>query len=187
MTTEGTTSSAKSTASPDDAEQRRKKPARRGDINKCPVCAVAIDPEAYHCAKCRNYFCYHCRARLLGSDTQVHCLNRDCDYYGKLICSGCDSPHDKEEPPSVYAEPVDGYWPLWLLISLVAGVVTWFYSSFAVGALVAAGLYVAVGYGLQRAGLNIFGAERRVSQQRSSSFRTCICCQQTVKEVAPGR
>ena len=43
-------------------------PPRRGDIHKCPVCGSGIDAEAYFCAKCKNYFCFHCRARLLPAD-----------------------------------------------------------------------------------------------------------------------
>lgn len=191
MTTIASSTLPEVTAAPataaDEIETPAKKLVRRGDVTKCPVCGVGIDPGAYHCAKCRNYFCYHCRARLLSTDTQVRCLNQECDYYAKLICGVCDLPRDKEEAPSVYAEPEDGYWPLWLAISLAVGAVTWYYSSFILGALIALALHFGGGYGLQRAGLNIFGRERRVTYPRTSSFRTCICCQQTVKEVVPGR
>ena len=88
--------------------------ARRGDVAKCPVCGTGVDPESYHGSQCRNYFCFHCRARLLDAGAQLQCLNQSCDYYAKLICGVCDPAKEKEEPPSIYAEPEDGYWPLWL-------------------------------------------------------------------------
>ena len=37
-----------------------------------------------------QYFCFHCRARLLPPDTQLQCVNQQCDYYGKLVCDVCD-------------------------------------------------------------------------------------------------
>ena len=86
---------------------------RRGDVQKCPVCGSHIDPAAYHCPTCRSYFCFHCRARLLEPDTQLQCVNQDCDYYSKLICSVCDPCKETEEPPTVYAEPRG-----WLLAGL---------------------------------------------------------------------
>ena len=94
---------------------------RRGNVAKCPICGSQVDPEAYHCPACHNYYCYHCRARLLASDTQLQCANQSCDYYGKLVCSVCDPQGEKEEPPAVYEEPEDGYWPLWLIVSLIIG------------------------------------------------------------------
>jgi hypothetical protein len=156
---------------------------RRGDVNKCPVCGSQIDPSAYHCPTCHCYFCYHCRARLLGPDTQLQCIHQDCDYYSKLICSVCDPSQETEEPPSVYAEPQDGYWPAWLVLSVVAGAVTLYFTSFLVAAGTAIAIYAAGGYFLHRAGINIFGRERKVEYQRRSSYHTCIRCQQRVKEV----
>jgi len=161
--------------------------ARRGDVTKCPICGSSIDPDAYHCAQCRNYFCFHCRARLLPSDTQEECVNLACGYYGKLVCGICDPPHDKEEAPMVYAEPIDGYWPLWLLIALVAGAVVWYLTTWWIGILLAILLYGLGGYQLQKSGINIFGKESLVTQPRSSSYRTCIQCQQPVKEIQVAR
>jgi hypothetical protein len=157
--------------------------ARRGDVTKCPICGSPADPDAYHCAKCRNYFCFHCRARILPSDVQAECVNSDCAYYGKLVCGLCETPHVKEEAPLVYAEPLDGYWPLWLLATLVAGVVTWYVTTWWIGILLTVLMYAVGGYQLQRAGLNIFGSESLVTRPRSSSYRTCIRCQQPVKEI----
>ena len=156
---------------------------RRGDVQKCPVCGSHIDPAAYHCPTCRSYFCFHCRARLLEPDTQLQCVNQDCDYYSKLICGVCDPCKETEEPPTVYAEPQDGYWPAWLVLTFMAGAVTWYFTSFLVAAGIAIAIYAAGGFSLHRAGINIFGRERKVEYQRRSSYHTCINCKQRVKEV----
>jgi hypothetical protein len=158
---------------------------RRGDVSKCPICGSAVDAEAFHCAQCHNYFCFHCRARLLKSDTQLSCGNQKCDYYAKLVCSACDPPNLKEEPPSVFVEPLDGYWPVWLIVSLIAFGVTWYNTSFYPAAAVAIALFLIGGYLVHRAGINIFGGERRVTHDVTSTHYQCICCQQSAREV-PG-
>lgn len=112
------------------SEPQPKAAERRGDINKCPVCGSHIDSEAYYCAKCRNYFCFHCRARVLPSDPQLQCTNADCAYYGKLICEACHPHNERDEDPSVYAEQEDGYWPAWLVLVTLASAVVWYYASF---------------------------------------------------------
>jgi hypothetical protein len=159
-------------------------PPRRGDIHKCPVCGSSIDAEAYCCAKCRNYFCFHCRARLLPSDEQLQCTNQRCDYYGKLVCESCDPRNEKEVSPSVYAEPEDGYWPAWLVLVVLGAAVIWYGTSsfpwaIAIGIIAFAG----GGYCLQRAGVNLFGQVRTVEHQRKSNFHACIRCQQPVKQL----
>jgi hypothetical protein len=159
--------------------------ARRGDVCKCPICGSSVDQGAYHCAACRNYFCFHCRARLLPSDAQVECVNQDCGYYGKLVCGLCDSPHDKKEAPLIYAEPVDGYWPLWLGIALFVGLIIWYFTVWWFGFFLAISVFVAGGLWLQKKGFNIFGTEAMVTHERSSSYRTCIRCQQPTKEIKP--
>jgi hypothetical protein len=156
---------------------------RRGDLQKCPVCGSQVDPDAYHCPHCRNYYCFHCRARLLASDQQFQCVNQDCDYYGRLLCSVCDPQVEKDEPPAVYAEPEDGCWPFLLITSFVVGALTWLLSSFLAALLISLGGFAGAAYALHRAGVNVFGREREVTQTRSSAFRTCICCEQPVKEL----
>lgn len=156
---------------------------RLGDVGKCPVCGSAVDPEAYYCPTCSNYFCFHCRARLLPADTQVQCVNQDCTYYAKLVCEACSSRQEKEELPAVYAEPEDGYWPGWLVLVLVFAAVIWYFSYFWVAALVAIVGYLLGGYLLQWMGINVFGRERKVEYQRKSSFHNCIRCGQPVKEL----
>jgi len=158
---------------------------RRGDISKCPICGSAIDAGAFHCAQCHNYFCFHCRARLLKSDTQLECRNQSCDYYAKLICSTCDPPCTKDEAPSVFVEPLDGYWPLWLIVALIVLGVTWYYTSFLSALLAAIAVFAIGGFLIHRAGVNIFGGERRVTEDVTSTYYVCMCCQQAVREV-PG-
>ncbi len=157
--------------------------ARRGDVGKCPICGSSVDHDAYHCATCRNYFCFHCRARLLPSDTQLECVNQGCGYYGKLACAICDCEHNKPEAPLVYAEPVDGYWPFWLVISIIVGMLVWSLTLWWFGVFFGILLFTAGGYGLQKKGFNIFGSESIVTHERTSCYRTCIRCQQPAKEI----
>jgi hypothetical protein len=157
---------------------------RRGDVEKCPVCGSHVDAEAYHCPTCRNYFCYHCRARLLLSEKHLQCASQSCAYYGKLMCSVCDQLEEKEEPPSVYAEPEDGYWPVWLILTLITAGLIWYWFSFPAGLVVAVVFFGVGGYLLQRLGVNIFGSKRMVEQQRRSTHYNCISCGLPAKEVA---
>jgi hypothetical protein len=94
-------------------------------------------------------------------------------------------PSIRQDPPSEFVEPLDGYWPLWLLASLIAGGVTWYYSSFFTGGLTALGLFVIGGILIHLAGVNIFGGERRLIEDRSTTYYSCLRCKQPVKET-PG-
>jgi hypothetical protein len=160
---------------------------RRGDVQKCPICGSQVDPDAYYCPKCRNYFCFHCRARLLAADKQYQCANKACDYYGKLLCGVCDQETLKEEPPAVYLEPEDGYWPLIAIASFALAVLTWIASSFSAGLIIGITLFAGGAYALHRAGINVFGREREIAQPRSSAYYTCICCQHPAREIRERR
>ena len=120
-----------------------------------------MDPDAYYCPKCRNYYCFHCRARLLASDKQYQCGNKACDYYGKLLCGVCDSEVRKEEPTAVYLEPEDGYWPLLMIASFILAVLTWLASSFSVGLFFGIAAFAGGAYALHRAGINVFGRKMK--------------------------
>jgi hypothetical protein len=160
---------------------------RRGDVSKCPICGSSVDPEAFHCPHCHNYFCFHCRARLLPSDVQLQCRDQNCDYYAKPLCNVCDPPIVQEEAPSVFVEPLDGYWPIWLIVSLIVGGLSWYYywAQWLPSALTALGVFVLGGNFIHNLGLNIFGGRREIVEQRTSTYHTCIRCHQRVKEV-PG-
>lgn len=145
---------------------------------------MRVDPEAFHCPTCRSDFCFHCRAPVLLSDVRLQCINLDCGYYGKLVCEVCDPPREKEEPPVIYREPEDGYWPAWLIISMLAGGYAGHRWSWPGGLAVAAGLFLVAGWGIHAAGLNIFGRVREVEQRRRSVFHSCLCCNRPVKEVS---
>lgn len=157
--------------------------ARRGDLQKCPVCGMPVDPDAYHCPHCHNYYCFNCRARLLRADRQCQCTNKDCAYYGKLVCGVCDPEVRKDEAPGVYLEPEDGYWPLLFVSSLVVAILTWIASSFLPALLVGFVAFTGVAYALRRIDVNVFGKVHEVSQPRTSAYHTCICCQQPAKEI----
>lgn len=161
---------------------KKPKIERRGDVGLCPVCGSEINPQAYHCAVCSNSFCYQCRARLLPSDKQLECVNQDCEYYGKLVCSLCDTPEELSHV-AVYIEPEDGYWPVLLVLVLVLSAFVWAWSSLGWATLFAIVFYVVVGLLLHRLGVNIFGRERRVEHQRKSLEYHCLCCRQPVKEL----
>jgi hypothetical protein len=167
----------------DVGETSSTKVKRRGDVEKCPVCGSRVDAEAYHCPSCRNYFCYHCRARVLPTDILLQCVNQACDYYGKLVCGVCDVAHEKEEAPVSYAEPEDGYWPAWLVLCIIAAALAWYFHSFNAAAAVAIAGFVTGGYLLQRAGINIFGWERKLEHQRMSKYHNCIHCQVPANEL----
>ncbi len=157
--------------------------ARIGGREKCPICGTQIDPEAYHCPACHNYYCFHCRARLLGPDVHLQCFNQQCEYYGKLVCNLCDAAAEKEEPPMIYAEARDGFWPALLLLIILVSPLVWYYTTFliAMGSAIAA--FVVGGYALQLLGLNIFGREENVELARKSTYYTCLGCHQPVREL----
>ncbi len=157
---------------------------RRGDVEKCPVCGSHVDAEAYHCPSCRNYFCFHCRSRLVPPDTQLQCVNQQCDYYGKLICDVCDREHERDEEPTVYAEPEDGYWPGWLLLALITFGCVWYFSSLVVARIVGGRGFLAWWRTASHCGREYFWQRknRRASaQEHLPSLH--LCCGEIVKEI----
>ena len=62
---------------------------RKGDVEECPACGWGLAASAYHCPKCRIYFCYKCRCRVGKTDAQFECADQSCDCYGKLVCNAC--------------------------------------------------------------------------------------------------
>jgi hypothetical protein len=75
-----------------------------------------------------------------------------------------------------------------LVIALIVGALSWYVSSYLIVAIaVFLATYLGGGYGLQRVGFNIFGMTKSVIQRRRSSYYTCICCHQPVKEIVSNR
>ena len=66
---------------------------------------------------------------------------------------------------------------------LVLGAMVWLYSSFLVAAVIVIAVYAAGGFALHRAGVNMFGRQRKVEHRRRSTYHTCIKCEQLVKEL----
>jgi hypothetical protein len=99
------------------------------------------------------------------------------------MCGVCDKLAEKDEPPAVYAEPEDGYWPGWLLAVLVVSAFVWYFTSLLIAIGMAIAAFAGGGYWLQRRGVNIFGREITVEHQRKSTYHTCMHCEQAVKEL----
>ena len=169
----------------DDSRSSARSPQRLGDVEKCPICGSRVDSEAYHCPTCRNSFCFHCRAHVLPGEVQYKCTNQQCGYYGKLLCDVCEEQVEREDPPAVYLEPQEGYWPLLLIATVLAAAFIWDWTTFRWAVFFVLVGFPVIGILLHRWGFNVFGRERRVEHRRTSRFRHCRCCQQQVKEL-PG-
>lgn len=157
---------------------------RRGELDVCPVCGTDVHPQAYFCSRCSNYFCFVCRSRMGASDVALQCVNRECEYFGKHVCSQCDPARTVAEKPFHYKEPTDGYWPVWLLAcSLISIYIVWC-STWLAGGLAFVSLYAGLGYLMQSVGLNIFGKERSVELPRSSTTYSCVRCSQPAKVIS---
>ena len=167
------------------ASETSNMPKRLGTIDKCPICGSGVDAEAYHCPTCHNSYCFHCRARVLPSDTQYQCTNQACSYYGKLLCKVCEELVEQDEPPAVYMEPEEGYWPILLVAMMLAAGLVWHWTSFSWAALFVLVGFPVTSWVLNGLGLSIFRRERRVEHHRKSRFYLCLCCRQAVKET-PG-
>ncbi len=156
---------------------------RSGNVEKCPCCGSAVDPESYFCTACRNYFCYHCRARVLPAEETYQCVNMDCSYHGKMICGRCDPKQESEEPPVIYTEPEDGFWPLLLPVSLIGGAIAWWKAPINFwGALIVAAVVFALLSGLViKLGGSVFGRTNQLEQKRTRIFHTCLQCRQEVR------
>ena len=91
-------------------EGRERQYRRIGQTAKCPACGVSMDPEAYRCPKCRIYFCFKCRRRVQPRDAQYQCMNQQCKYYGKLLCSVCvvEVPRMGEQTRAIRVRAFDG-------------------------------------------------------------------------------
>lgn len=157
---------------------------RRGELDVCPICGSGVHPQAYFCSRCSNYFCFVCRSRVAPTDVSLQCVNRDCDYFGKLVCSQCDPSKTVSEKPFMYKEPMDGYWPAWLLACVLVAIYMVWRTTWIAGVLTLISLYAGLGFLLQSVGFNIFGKERSVELPRSSTTHTCVRCSQPAKPVS---
>lgn len=158
---------------------------RLGNVQKCPACGSAVDSEACLCPKCKTDFCFHCRARMGKDDEQYQCLNLACSYHGKLVCGQCDPQKTLDEPPAVYIEQQDGWWPLLVPVLLVSWLVVWLlYLPLGLAFLYCLAGTLALGLLLRLSGINIFGRKHTVMQPRQSVHHTCLQCQQVVKRIS---
>lgn len=114
----------------------------------------------------------------------MQCANRDCEYFGKMVCSHCDLSQITEEKPFLYKEPTDGYWPAWLLLCSILSIYIAWQSTFLAGGLAFLALYPGLGYLMHAAGLNLFGKERSVELPRSTKAYSCVRCAQPAKLIS---
>ena len=154
---------------------------RLGDTKKCPACGSEVDPGAYHCPRCRNYFCYQCRARVLPTDPQFQCVNQECDYHGKLVCETCDKESTKEEEPTIYFDRVGGWWPTLATCAVFLFIVALFYTHFWVALMLAIGAFMGVGLMLHRAGVAVLDTTKKIVESRHSIQHSCVRCSKPVK------
>jgi hypothetical protein len=171
------------TSSPSN-EKQTDRSERRGELDICPICGSGVHPQAYFCSRCSNYFCFVCRTRVAPSDVSLQCVNRECDYFGKLVCSHCNPSQTVSEKPFVYKEPSDGYWPAWLLACVLIAIYVVWRSTWIAGGLAFVSLYAGLGYVLNSVGFNIFGKERNVELPRQSTTYACVRCSQPAKPVS---
>jgi hypothetical protein len=99
------------------------------------------------------------------------------------VCDVCDGRLEKEEAPSVYREPEDGYWPGLLVLAVLALPVLWYYWTFQYALIASVMTFVLVGGLLHAIGVNIFGRQRVVEHPRTSAYHTCIQCGEAVKNT----
>ena len=173
-----------STGSPNKMETSTRELKRRGNVEKCPVCGSQVDSEAYCCPTCRSFFCYHCRARVVETDPQFQCINQACDYYGRLVCGVCDPRHERQEPPSIYLEPEDGFWPLLFILGLLGALLAWFrwWLTWPWLLLFGAAVFCCGAVVVRLFGRSVFGRHIKVEQQRITPYHTCLECGEEVRE-----
>jgi hypothetical protein len=97
----------------------------------------------------------------------------------------CDLRQEREEAPSVYLEPEDGFWPLLLVLALVSGPVGWIgwrLNSFGVVLT----MLTVFGTGALLVRLfkrRVFGRSIRIEQQRLTPYHICVSCGEEVREL----
>ena len=121
------------TTAVDDGEPQQEEESqelhRRGDVEKCPVCGSHVDSRPIIVRLVETISAFTVALDSVPPDTQLQCVNQQCDYYGKLVCDVCDVEHERDEEPSVYPEPEDGYWPGLLLLALLSFGPLWYFYS----------------------------------------------------------
>lgn len=189
---------------PDTHEQRRV-----GDVTKCPACGTRMDADAYRCPNCRIYFCFKCRRRVDSRDDQYQCVNQQCSYYGKLLCSGCivDAPRIGEVSRNVLVASArrtrawysfdDPLYPSWAFVfcfvaSIIVGPgsamgfvplgLAWVFPVALGGAVVFAWFWYAAEHGL---GVKYEPEQYEVVHEATELGRTrsCIACKQVVQNL----
>jgi hypothetical protein len=161
---------------------------RLGPQEKCPACGWRLDPGAYRCPKCRIYFCFKCRRRVIERDAQYQCLNQQCLYYGKLLCEVCTESVPEYEDRQVphYSSGQSGVWRIFSIAAGVVGVIVWIVSGeFAIGLLCAVAGLVGGAVFASKNGWAWFdkpGSTNYTTERyQTGDHKACIACKQPVE------
>lgn len=175
-------------------DDRREHAYRRiGDTTECPACGWAISPNAYHCPKCRVYYCFKCRARVGPHESQFQCADQTCPQYGKLLCSACTvmvpvfqdvtrvvTPESKEYPGCPWG-------CLAMCLPPPVGIWLWVQHWIEIGAAGVVGTFVLVAVILHQTGATWFTKEQTIpavtatTNECVAEHRCCIQCRHPVK------
>ena len=143
---------------------------RVGALEKCPACGVSVDPGAYRCPRCLIYFCFKCRRRVQKGDDQFQCLNQQCDYHGKLLCSNCITVTVTESPSYDHL----GCFAFLLFCAIFIGVFAASNLGAFIGALTGVGLFILVYF--------LFAVKWAFFKE-TTRHRCCIGCNRPVENL----
>ena len=149
---------------------------RRGNKQKCPACGWNLDGDAYRCPKCRIYFCYKCRARVVERDAQYQCMNQQCDCYGKLLCSACVKPIEEKD-----ILPKDNATIVTLIAGGFVGLIT-LPAGPIVSAIAATATVTGTSFLARKFGFNVWLTKDKEERVISAPL-CCIACKKPVKHL----
>jgi hypothetical protein len=149
---------------------------------KCPACGWPMDANAYRCGKCRIYICFRCRRQIFKHEGEYRCSNRQCWYYGKLLCKDCTELVPEYETVTT-RKIVVGCWEGIAAVAATLGMAVWGLSSSFLAGLITLGFALVVGCICASAtGWAILSGTKNIPHQRQiGTQRLCIACRQLIQ------
>ncbi len=147
----------------------------KAGASKCPACGVPIDAEAYRCPTCRIYFCFNCRKRVPADAEQYQCVNRQCEYHGKLLCDGCIVVLPRMEMVYPASDLLAALAKLLFYAAFFGALALWFFFGFLYG------LVPIIAFVIIMSGIAPFMGETRGVRQETGRSLCCIACKQPVE------